>query len=96
MKVTNVKIRRIYNESKLKAVASVTLDDEIAIHDIKIIQGENRLFIAMPSRKSELGEYRDIAHPISSSARSLLENAVFSAYSSYIKKDDSESNSISS
>ena len=64
----------------MKAVASVTLDNEFAIHDIKIIEGENGLFIAMPSRKTPEGEYRDIAHPISRESREILQKAIFEAY----------------
>ena len=67
-------------EGNMKAVASVTLDNEFAIHDIKVIEGENGLFIAMPSRKTPEGEYRDIAHPISRESREVLQQAIFEAY----------------
>ena len=67
-------------DGNMKAVASVTLDNEFAIHDIKIIEGENGLFIAMPSRKTPEGEYRDIAHPISRESREVLQQAIFEAY----------------
>ena len=80
MNITDVRIRKMTKEGNMKAVASVTLDNEFAIHDIKIIEGENGLFIAMPSRKTPEGEYRDIAHPISSQAREVLQNAIFEAY----------------
>ena len=66
MQITDVRVRKITKEGRMKAVVSITLDDEFAIHDIKIIEGEKGLFIAMPSKKSTDGEYRDIAHPINS------------------------------
>ncbi len=80
MKITDVRIRKMTKEGNMKAVASVTLDNEFAIHDIKIIEGEKGLFIAMPSRKTPEGEYRDIAHPISHEAREILQSAVLEAY----------------
>lgn len=80
MKITDVRIRKMTKEGNMKAVASVTLDNEFAIHDIKIIEGEKGLFIAMPSRKTPEGEYRDIAHPISHEAREVLQSAVLEAY----------------
>ena len=67
-------------EGNMKAVASVTLDNEFAVHDIKVIEGENGLFIAMPSRKTPEGQYRDIAHPISHEARETIQNAILDAY----------------
>ena len=92
MTITDVKIRKLFHEDILKALVSVTLDGELVIHDIKIIQGPKRLFVAMPSRKDEKGEYkgiavyRDIAHPIGQEMRQKLETAVFSAYDDYLKK----------
>lgn len=80
MKITDVRIRKMTKEGNMKAVASVTLDNEFAIHDIKIIEGEKGLFIAMPSRKTPEGEYRDIAHPISHEAREVLQSAILEAY----------------
>lgn len=65
MNITDIKIRKLLNEGRLRAIVSVTLDDEIAIHDIKVVQGPERLFVAMPSRREENGTFRDIAHPIS-------------------------------
>ena len=65
MQVTDVKIRKITNEGKMKAIVSITLDNEFVVHDIKVIEGENGLFIAMPSRKTPNGEFKDISHPIS-------------------------------
>ena len=83
MEITDVKIRRTFEGAPLKAVASVTLDNQFAVHDIKVISTESRLFIVMPSRKNPDGSYRDIAHPINSSFRSSLESAVLRAYENY-------------
>ena len=81
MNITDVRIRKVQKEdSKLKAVASITLDDAIAIHDIKIVEGTDGCFVAMPSRKTQDGEYRDIAHPINAEARNVLISAVMAAY----------------
>ncbi len=83
MEITDVKIRRTFESAPLKAVASVTFDGQFAVHDIKVISTESRLFIVMPSRKNPDGSYRDIAHPINSSFRSMLESEVLRAYESY-------------
>jgi len=80
MKVTDVRVRKVEKEGKMKAVVSITIDNEFVVHDIKIIEGEKGLFIAMPSRKANDGEYRDIAHPISSSTREMLQNLILSKY----------------
>ena len=80
MDITDVRIRKVGNEGKMKAVASVTFDVEFVVHDIKIIEGVNGLFIAMPSRKMNDGNYRDIAHPLISETRVRINNAVLSAY----------------
>ena len=80
MNITDVRIRKMTKESNMKAVASVTVDNELAIHDIKIIEGDKGLFIAMPSRKTPEGEFRDIAHPISQEARDTLQKAILEAY----------------
>ena len=80
MNITDVRIRKMTKEGNMKAVASITLNGEFAIHDIKIIEGEKGLFIAMPSRKTPEGEYRDIAHPISKESREELQKAIFEAY----------------
>lgn len=80
MNVTDVRIRKVDKEGKMKAVVSITIDNEFVVHDIKIIEGEKGLFIAMPSRKATDGEYRDIAHPISSSTREMLQNLILSKY----------------
>lgn len=80
MDITDVKIRKLKNEGKMKAVVSLTLDDEFVIHDIKIIEGVNGLFIAMPSRKVGDGDYRDIAHPINQRSREKIQNVIFEEY----------------
>ncbi|MCL5289939.1 MAG: septation regulator SpoVG [Eubacteriales bacterium] len=80
MKVTDVRVRKILLEGKMKAIVSVTLDDAFVIHDVKVVEGNNGLFVAMPSRKMPDGEFRDIAHPINSSARELIQSAVLIAY----------------
>lgn len=81
MKITDIRIRLMEkDDSKLKAVASVTIDDCIAIHDIKIVDGTDGYFVSMPSRKSSRGEFRDIVHPINNEARAELTNAVMEAY----------------
>lgn len=76
MQITDIRIRVVSNESKMKAVASVTFDDAFVVHDIKVIEGEKGLFIAMPSKKTNNDEYRDIAHPINGEMRSLLQEAI--------------------
>ena len=80
MKSTDVRVRKTTKEGKMRAVVSITLDDEFVIHDIKVIEGERGLFIAMPSKKSADGEYRDIAHPINSATREKLQNMILEAY----------------
>jgi stage V sporulation protein G len=78
--VTDVRVRKILNEGRMKAIVSVTLDDMFVIHDVKVVEGNNGLFVAMPSRKMPDGEFRDIAHPINPSARELIQSAVLRAY----------------
>lgn len=81
MKITSVNVRKIEKEgSRMKGIASVLLDDSFAVHDIRIIEGDNGLFIAMPSRKTATGGYRDIAHPINPEVRSMFEEAILEAY----------------
>ncbi len=90
MKITNVRVRKITKEGKMKAVVSVTLDDEFVVHDIKVIEGEKGLFIAMPSKKSADGEYRDIAHPINSSTREKWQQEILEAYEKALLLPDEE------
>ena len=80
MQITDVRIRKIEKEGKMKAVVSITIDEEFVIHDIKIIEGEKGMFIAIPSRKTAEGEYKDIAHPIKSSTRELIQNLILQKY----------------
>ena len=80
MQITDVRVRKITKEGKMKAVVSITLDDEFVVHDIKVIEGEKGLFIAMPSKKATDGEYRDIAHPINSSTRENLQKVILESY----------------
>ncbi len=81
MKITSVNVRKVEKEnSRMKGIASVLIDDSFAVHDIRIIEGDNGLFIAMPSRKTATGGYRDIAHPINPEGRAMFEEAIFEAY----------------
>ena len=80
MQITDVRIRREEKEGKMKAVVSITIDEEFVVHDIKIIEGEKGLFIAMPSRKAADGEYRDIAHPINSGTRERIQKLILEKY----------------
>ena len=80
MQITDVRIRRVEKEGKMKAVVSITIDEEFVVHDIKIIEGEKGLFIAMPSRKAADGEYRDIAHPITSGTRERIQKLILEKY----------------
>ena len=80
MQVTDVRVRRVARDGKMKAVVSITIDNVFVIHDIKVIEGEKGLFIAMPSKKSADGEYRDIAHPINAETRGMLEQIILEKY----------------
>ena len=80
MEITDVKIRKINAEGRMKAVVSVTFDNEFVVHDIKVIEGTDKLFVAMPSRKTPEGDYRDITHPINVSMRERLQNSIISKY----------------
>ena len=80
MQVTDIRIRSVEKEGKMKAVVSITIDAEFVVHDIKIIEGEKGMFIAMPSRKASDGEYRDIAHPINTATRERLQNMILAKY----------------
>jgi len=80
MNITDVRVRKIAKEGKMKAVVSITIDNEFVVHDIKVIEGEKGLFIAMPSRKATDGEYRDIAHPINTKTRDKLQAIVLEAF----------------
>ena len=80
VKITDVRVRKISKESKMMAIVSITIDDEFVVHDIKVIEGEKGLFIAMPSKKATDGEYRDIAHPINSATRDSIQRIILEAY----------------
>ena len=90
MQITDVRIRTMDNGGKMKAVASVTFDDEFVVHDIKVIEGEKGLFIAMPSRKTADGEYRDIAHPINSETRQQMQDVILREYEKAIPTEDDD------
>ena len=80
MKITDVRVRKVAKEGKMKAVVSITIDDEFVVHDIKVIEGEKGLFIAMPSKKTADGEYRDIAHPIKTETRNRIQQMILERY----------------
>lgn len=80
MEITDIRIRKMSNEGKMKAIVSVTFNEEFVVHDMKIIDGQNGLFIAMPSKKMANGEFRDVAHPINSDTRQKIQDAVFNEY----------------
>lgn len=86
MEITDVRVRKVTKEGKLKAVVSITFDDEFVIHDIKVIEGEKGLFIAMPSKKASDGEYRDITHPIKSETRDRIQSTILARYEETLKE----------
>ena len=87
MTITDVWVRKIEKEGKLKAIVSITLDNEFVVHDIKVIEGERGLFIAMPSKKSADGEFRDIAHPINSSTREMIQSVILDRYQQSLEEE---------
>ena len=87
MQITDVRVRKITKEGKLKAVVSITMDDEFVVHDIKVVEGEKGLFIAMPSKKAADGEYRDIAHPINSGTRERIQSLILNKYEEAMQED---------
>lgn len=88
MQVTDVRVRKLTKEGKMRAVVSVTFDNEFVVHDIKIIEGEKGLFIAMPSKKATDGEYRDIAHPINSETRDKLQQIILEKYEESLTEEE--------
>ena len=90
MNITDVRVRKIAKEGKMKAVVSITIDDEFVVHDIKVIEGEKGLFIAMPSRKASDGEYRDIAHSINSQTRDHIQSLILEKYQELLNTEDGE------
>ena len=87
MQITDVRIRKIATDGKMKAIVSVTFDNEFVVHDIKIIEGQNGLFIAMPSRKTPDGEFKDIAHPINTDTREKMQSSILEAYEEAMRED---------
>lgn len=87
MRITDVRVRKIASEGKMKAIVSVTFDNEFVVHDIKIIEGQNGLFIAMPSRKTPDGEFKDIAHPINTETRERIQSAILEAYEKAVSEE---------
>ena len=90
MQITDVRVRKITKEGKMRAIVSITIDDEFVIHDIKVIEGEKGLFIAMPSRKATDGEYRDIAHPINSVTRENIQRIILESYEKALLEPEEE------
>ncbi|MBQ8326357.1 MAG: septation regulator SpoVG [Lachnospiraceae bacterium] len=88
MNITDVRVRKITREGKMKAIVSITIDDEFVVHDIKVIEGEKDLFIAMPSKKASDGMYRDIAHPINSATRDSIQKIILDAYEKALLEPD--------
>ncbi|MBQ8120183.1 MAG: septation regulator SpoVG [Ruminococcus sp.] len=89
MQITEVKIRKLLDTGRLRAVVSVTFDGVFAVHDIKVVQGEQRLFVAMPSRRENDGTFRDVVHPINAQFRQLTENAVLESYKNALAEKSS-------
>lgn len=88
MEITDVRVRKVAAEGKMKAIVSVTFDNEFVVHDIKVIEGQNGLFIAMPSRKTPDGEFKDIAHPINTQTREKIQKSILDEYER-VKNDES-------
>ena len=87
MQITDVRVRKVAKEGKLKVVVSITMDEEFVVHDIKVIEGEKGLFIAMPSKKALDGEYRDIAHPINSATRERIQSIILEKYEEALSQE---------
>jgi stage V sporulation protein G len=90
MQITDVRVRKVDKDGKMKAVVSITIDDEFVVHDIKVIEGEKGLFIAMPSRKAADGEYRDIAHPINSETRERIQSMILDRYQMQLDAEEAQ------
>lgn len=88
MEITDIRVRKLVTDGRLRAVVSITIDDMLAVHDIKVIEGPQRLFVAMPSRRETNGTYRDIVHPISIAARSKLEDTILDAYANAVASEE--------
>ena len=94
MQITDVRVRKVAKEGKMRAVVSITIDDVFVVHDIKVIEGEKGLFIAMPSRKAADGEYRDIAHPINSDTRERIQSIILQKYEIAALESEEEETAI--
>ena len=90
MQITDVRVRKVTKEGKMRAVVSITIDDVFVVHDIKVIEGEKGLFIAMPSRKASDGEYRDITHPINSETRDKIQSLILEKYQEVASESEDE------
>ena len=90
MRITDVRVRKMTQDSKMKAIVSITIDDEFVVHDIKVVEGEKGLFIAMPSKKASDGEYRDIAHPINSETRDRIQRIILESYENALLEPNTE------
>ena len=88
MTITDVRVRKIASEGKMKAIVSITFDNEFVVHDIKVIEGQNGLFIAMPSRKTPDGEFKDIAHPINTDTREKIQTSILKAYEAAVEEEN--------
>ena len=88
MIVTDVRMRKLLTEGKMKAIVSITLDNAFVVHDVKVVDGQNGLFVAMPSRKTPSGEFRDIAHPISQEARDMIQQKVLESYQMALAEEE--------
>lgn len=88
MQITDVRVRKITKEGKMKAIVSITIDDVFVVHDIKVIEGEKGMFIAMPSKKATDGDYRDIAHPINSSTRDFIQKIILESYERVLEEPE--------
>lgn len=88
MQITDVRVRKMAKEGKMRAIVSITLDNEFVVHDIKVIEGDKGLFIAMPSKKAADGEFRDVAHPINSTTRAALQKVILESYEKALQEPD--------
>ncbi len=93
MNITEIKVRKLMSDGKLRGIVSITIDEVLAIHDIKVVQGEERLFVAMPSRRDDTGMFRDIVHPISADSRVDIESQILSAYKMELDRQNVENDS---
>lgn len=94
MEITDVRVRKINNEGKMRGIVSVTFDNEFVVHDIKIIEGQNGMFVAMPSRKTPSGEFKDTAHPINPETRKKLQDAIMERYETAVVENISDDTEV--